>query len=183
MAMKIIHVGLLVSSVPLWAFDTAFSWYIISVLLLDFTGAFSEPVRVTVKGFVGESAVFPCSIPDSEIQGKIEKFNVHWRDNEDKLVCDIIASNRTCTDQDPKYKFRVETFPDEYKKGNFSIKLSSLQKTDARKYICHITGPSQNHTITELHVEDGQHGRGNHRKPSSTMLFISFFLIAILMLS
>uniref|UniRef100_A0A8C1Q7K7 Ig-like domain-containing protein n=1 Tax=Cyprinus carpio TaxID=7962 RepID=A0A8C1Q7K7_CYPCA len=153
------------------------SWYIISVLLLDFTGAFSEPVRVTVKGFVGESAVFPCSIPDSEIQGKIEKFNVHWRDNEDKLVCDIIASNRTCTDQDPKYKFRVETFPDEYKKGNFSIKLSSLQKTDARKYICHITGPSQNHTITELHVEDRPGGRGNHGRLNGELLSIVYFLV------
>ncbi|KAL0159172.1 hypothetical protein M9458_042897, partial [Cirrhinus mrigala] len=51
------------------------------------------------------------------------------------------------------YKDRVETFPEDQKKGNFTFKLNALQKTDARKYQCHITGPSQNHIITELLVK------------------------------
>ncbi len=116
-----------------------------------FLGSFSDPVRFTVEGFVGDSAVLSCSIPESEIQGKIEKFSAFWRDDS-KTVCDFNGGNRTCH-QDLKYKDRVETFSEEYKKGNFSIKLNRLQKTDARKYICHITGPSQNLTITELHVK------------------------------
>lgn len=110
-------------------------------------------MRVTVKGFVGDLAILSCSIPESEVQDKIERFSIHWRDDEGKIVCDIIAGNRTCQDQAPKYKDRVETFPEEYKKGNFFIKLNGLQTSDARKYHCHITGPSQNHTITELSVE------------------------------
>ncbi len=118
-----------------------------------FSFFFSAPVSVTVKGFVGDSADFSCSIPESEIQGNIEKSNVHLRDDEGKRVCDIIGGSRTCQDQAPEYKDRVETFPEEYKKGNFTFKLKGLQKSDARKYHCHITRPSQNHTITELQVE------------------------------
>ncbi len=122
------------------------------MVYLLFLGSFSDPVRFTVEGFVGDSAVLSCSIPESEIQGKIEKISVHWRDDDGKKVCDFTGGNRTCH-QAPEYKNRVEMFPEEHKKGNFSIKLNRLQKTDARKYICHITGPSQNHTITELQVE------------------------------
>ncbi len=119
-----------------------------------FLGSFSAPVRFTVEGFVGDSAVLFCSIPESEIQGKIEKISVHWRDDEGKKVCDITGGNRTCQDQD-----RVEMFHEEYEKGNFSIKLNRLQKTDARKYHCIITRDIEPHdtfqkeVITELHVK------------------------------
>ncbi|KAL0159171.1 hypothetical protein M9458_042896, partial [Cirrhinus mrigala] len=130
-----------------------YSWCIISVLLMYFTGSFCAPVRVTVEGFVGDSVVFSCSIPESEIRDKIEEFSAHLRDDEEKIVCDITGGNRTCADQASEYKNRVETFLEDQKKGNFTFKLNVLQKTDARKYHCHITGPSQNHTITELHVK------------------------------
>ncbi|KAF4097870.1 hypothetical protein G5714_021878 [Onychostoma macrolepis] len=154
-------------------------WYVItSLLLLYITGSFSDPVKV--EGFVGDSADFSCSIPESEIQSKIEEFSVHWRDNEEKSVCDFIGGNRTCKDQAPEYKDRVETFPEEYKKGNFSIKLNHLQKTDARKYVCHITGPSQNYTTTELQVKDKSEGKGNHGELSLTVLF-SCLLTSILL--
>ncbi len=118
-----------------------------------FLGSYSDPVRVIVESFVGDSADFSCSIPESKIQGNKEQFSVHWEDDGGKKVCDIIDGNGTCQNQAPEYKNRVETFPEEYKKGNFSIKLNRLQITDARKYICHITGPVQNHTITELRVK------------------------------
>uniref|UniRef100_A0A672M6B4 Immunoglobulin V-set domain-containing protein n=1 Tax=Sinocyclocheilus grahami TaxID=75366 RepID=A0A672M6B4_SINGR len=110
------------------------------------------------EGFVGDSAILFCSIPESEIQDKIEVFEVHCRDDEGKKVCDIIGGS-IAEDQKPKYKDRVETFPEEYKKGNFSIKLSSLQKTDARKYHCFIKRDITSHdtfqkeVITELHVK------------------------------
>ncbi len=124
------------------------------MVCLLFLGSFSDPVRFTVKGFVGDSAVLSCSIPESEIQGKIEKFSVHWRDDEGKKVCDITGGNGTCQDQD-----RVEMFHKEYEKGNFSIKLNRLQNTDARKYHCIITGDTesqdtfQKEVIIELQVE------------------------------
>ncbi len=120
-----------------------------------FLGSYSDPVRVIVEGFVGDAAVLSCSIPESEIQRKIEKFSIHWRHEEGgKEVCDITGGHGTCQDQD-----QVETFPEEYKKGNFSIKLNRLQKTDARKYQCYITrnitseDDFQKEVITELRVK------------------------------
>ncbi len=119
----------------------------------SFLGSYSAPVRVTVENFVGDSVIFSCSIPKSKVQDKIEKVSVNRRDNEGKNVFDIVGGNGKYQDQAPEYKDRVESFPEEYKKGNFSIKLNSIQISDARKYHCHITGPSQNYTITELQVE------------------------------
>ncbi|KAL1247055.1 hypothetical protein QQF64_034421 [Cirrhinus molitorella] len=145
--------------------------------MLDFRGSVSAPVSVTVKGFVGNSAVFSCLVPESEVQDKIEEVSVHFRDDEDKIVCDIAGGIRTCQGQAAEYKDRVETFPEDQKKGNFTFKLNGLQKSDARKYQCHITGPSQTNTVTELLVEKS---RGNHGEPSSIVLLISFTAILLL---
>ncbi|XP_026054741.1 ICOS ligand-like [Carassius auratus] len=143
-------------------------------------GAFSDPVRVKVEGFVGDSAILSCSIPENEIQDKIEKLHVIWRDDKGKKVCDIIGGS-IAEDQEPEYKVRVETFPEEYKKGNFSIKLSSLQKNDARKFHCYITRDTfQKEVITELHVRDKPEGRGNHGALSLIVLLISFLFTHIL---
>lgn len=120
-----------------------------------FLGSFSSSVD-TVWGFIGESAVLSCSIPESKLQDsrfETRDTNVHWRDNEGKNVFDIIGCNEAVEDQAPEYKNRVATFPEEYTRGNFSIKLIGLQKTDARKYSCIITGPFQNETSMELHVK------------------------------
>lgn len=54
--------------------------------------------------------------------------------------------------QDPAYKNRVETFPEEYMKGNFSLKLNKLQYSDTGKYICYITKTHQNPS-TQLFIE------------------------------
>lgn len=94
-----------------------------------------------------------CHALSLKVSLKIQDFNVHWRDNEGKNVFDIIGGNKAVEDQAPEYKNRVETFPDEQKNGNVSIKLNGLQKTDARKYTCTITGPLQNEIVIELHVK------------------------------
>ncbi|XP_048051703.1 uncharacterized protein LOC125271627 isoform X2 [Megalobrama amblycephala] len=129
------------------------SLYIISVFLLYITGSCSSSV-VRVEGFVGGSAVFTCSIPESEIKDNIKKFNLHVRDIEGKTVCDIIGGDRTCQGQAPEYKARTEILPNAQKEGNFTIKLNWLKKNDARKYTCIFTGPFQNEIYLELDVKD-----------------------------
>ncbi|XP_048054311.1 uncharacterized protein LOC125273085 [Megalobrama amblycephala] len=109
---------------------------------------------VRVEGFVGGSAVFTCSIPESEIKDNIKKFNLHVRDIEGKTVCDIIGGDRTCQGQAPEYKARTEILPNAQKEGNFTIKLNWLKKNDARKYTCIFTGPFQNEIYLELDVKD-----------------------------
>lgn len=124
-----------------------------TMFLLFLLGSFSFLVD-NMSGFIGDSAVLPCSPPLSEIQGlRIQDVKVHWRDDEGKNVLDIIGGNKVVEEQAPEYKNRVETFPEEYKRGNFSIKLNSLQKTDARKYTCTFTEPFQDETVNALHVK------------------------------
>ncbi|XP_050951401.1 CD276 antigen homolog [Labeo rohita] len=161
-----------------------FSFYrcyvILTVLLLYITGSFSAPVGVTVRGFVGDPAILSCYIPESEIRDKLEEFKIHWRDDKGKKVCDFTGGNTTCQNQDPKYKDRVETLPEESKKGTFSIKLNGLQNSDAKKYHCYTTEPNQYETIIELHVEKS---RANHGEPSWIVLLISLITILLLHLN
>lgn len=118
------------------------------VVVVVVLGSFSSSVD-TVWGFIGDSVLLSCSIPESELQ---EDLNVHWRDDEGKNVFDI-TGNKTIEDQALKYKNRVETFHDEQKKGNVSIKLNGLQKTDARTYFCIITGPFQKQFKTKINFK------------------------------
>ncbi|KAK2871372.1 hypothetical protein Q8A67_023899 [Cirrhinus molitorella] len=55
--------------------------------------------------------------------------------------------------QDPYYKNRTETFPQEHLRGNFSIKLNNLQHTDAGKYSCYISRLPKYQTV-QLIIND-----------------------------
>ncbi len=76
---------------------------------------------VIVKGFDGDSAIFPCYI---EGQDKIRDVNVHWKDSNDNTMYEIIAGNGTVEKQALKYKNRVQS-----ERGNCSVTLNKLNKT------------------------------------------------------
>lgn len=135
-----------------------------------FLGSCSSSVG-RVEGFVGGSAVFSCSIPETEIRDNIKEFNLHMRDNEGKIVCDIIGGNRICQDQAPEYKNRTEILPTDQKEGNFTIKLSLLKKNDARKYTFIFTGPFQNEIYFKLDVK----GLYNLKISIAKLFFFFFF--------
>ncbi|KAL0148618.1 hypothetical protein M9458_056058, partial [Cirrhinus mrigala] len=92
---------------------------------------------VTVQAVIGGSVVLPCSSTlDHDL--KLQDIDVSWRHNDSKIVCDIIPCSTLPVTQDPEYENRVETFPQEYLRGNFSIKLNNLKHPDAGQYICYI---------------------------------------------
>uniref|UniRef100_A0A9J8CAM9 Ig-like domain-containing protein n=1 Tax=Cyprinus carpio carpio TaxID=630221 RepID=A0A9J8CAM9_CYPCA len=107
-------------------------------------------LQVTVEGKVGGSAVLPCSSIDNGL--KNEDITVYWRHNSSQNVYDIIEGKGSVEKQDPAYQNRAETFPKEYMKGNFSLKLNNLQYNDAGNYICYITKAHQNPS-TQLFVK------------------------------
>jgi len=98
----------------------------------------------TVTAVIGGSVVLPCSSTEGH---KLQETDVHWRDHEDKIVHSIIKGKDLVAGEGSRYKNRVETFPQEYEGGNFSIKLTGLNHTDAGKYICHITPSDELKTI------------------------------------
>ncbi|KAF4094672.1 uncharacterized protein LOC131535598 [Onychostoma macrolepis] len=108
-------------------------------------------LQVTVEAVFGGSVVLPCSSAEHDL--KLQDVDVSWRHNGSKSVCDLIPHSNSIETQDPRYRNRAETFPEEYEQRNFSIKLSGLTHADAGKYICYIT-PSDEQKTVELIIND-----------------------------
>lgn len=79
---------------------------------------FSVCLQATVEGNIGGFAVLPCSSIDNGF--KHGDITVYWRHNSSQNVYDILEGKGSVEKQDPAYKNRVETFPNEYMKGNFT---------------------------------------------------------------
>nr|XP_055074612.1 uncharacterized protein LOC129454127 [Misgurnus anguillicaudatus] len=108
-----------------------YRWFLIYVFVLLIN---SEQVslNVTVQYFVGDSAILNCSY--SEDINEVD--TVFWRLNGSKKVYEFSPVNIS---QDVKSKsIRFESFPDEYKRGNYSIKIKELKTNDEGKYTCFI---------------------------------------------
>lgn len=86
-----------------------------------------------ITGFKGEDVLLPCIYKGRDLPKQV---SVHWRDKDDKKVLVIIESSPKFNSQDQIFKDRVESFPDVYKDGNFSVILKNLQQTDSGTYIC-----------------------------------------------
>uniref|UniRef100_A0AAR2IKL1 Ig-like domain-containing protein n=1 Tax=Pygocentrus nattereri TaxID=42514 RepID=A0AAR2IKL1_PYGNA len=77
----------------------------------------------------------PCSNTDEALQSRVTVF---WRFGDSRTVYDIIDSRASFDEQDASFIGRVESFPAEWTKGNFSISLSNVQKADGGLYTCFI---------------------------------------------
>ncbi|KAL0148637.1 hypothetical protein M9458_056077, partial [Cirrhinus mrigala] len=55
---------------------------------------------------------------------------------------DLIEGKASVEKQGPRYKNRAETFPDEYERGNCSIKLINLTRNDEGDFSYFITHSS-----------------------------------------
>ncbi|XP_058237692.1 uncharacterized protein LOC131347565 isoform X2 [Hemibagrus wyckioides] len=104
-----------------------------------------------INGTRGRTAILPCSTNKLNV-------NVYWRYNDSTTVCDIISSKLDFDEQYPAYSGRVDSFPDEIPKGNFSIKLHRLRMSDAGIYTCNIPN-----TATQGPVYLRVTATGNHK--------------------
>uniref|UniRef100_A0A673HP10 CD276 antigen homolog n=1 Tax=Sinocyclocheilus rhinocerous TaxID=307959 RepID=A0A673HP10_9TELE len=101
---------------------------------------------VKVVGFTGSSVVLPCSSIQHDL--KPQDMHVLWRDKDSETIYDLIEGKDSLETQDPRYKNRAQTFPEEYERGNFSIKLSNLTHADAGEFNCFITHSSYSNQET-----------------------------------
>ncbi|XP_037390547.1 CD276 antigen-like isoform X2 [Pygocentrus nattereri] len=97
-----------------------------------------------IEGFVGDTVILPCLSSGKELPNKVTVF---WRFRDSGTVYDIFDSRASLDEQDVPFRGRVDSFPDEWTKGNFSIKLSRLKKTDGGMYTCFIPGVNIQTTI------------------------------------
>ncbi|RXN12158.1 CD276 antigen-like protein [Labeo rohita] len=120
-------------------------------LLSVFLMADEVSLQETVVGFIGDSVVLPCFSKKPPLT--IQDITVLWRYKYDLNVYDIIKGKGSVEEQNQEYNNRAETFPEEYKTGNFSLKLNNLQHTDAGKYQCYIISKESEDWIVELRIE------------------------------
>uniref|UniRef100_A0A8C1R3R1 Ig-like domain-containing protein n=1 Tax=Cyprinus carpio TaxID=7962 RepID=A0A8C1R3R1_CYPCA len=142
---------------------------------------FSVSLQETVEGFIGGSAVLPCSSEKPPIT--IQDITVRWRNKYDKIVYEIIDGQVSVEEQDQQYKNRVESFPEEYKRGDFSIKLYNLQHTDAGLYGCYIFMKKESVVFrsVELLIKEKQiPSEGTKPRPEMTVMIISILFIGII---
>ncbi|XP_051550524.1 V-set domain-containing T-cell activation inhibitor 1-like [Myxocyprinus asiaticus] len=135
-----------------------------------------------VEGYFGGSAVLPCS--SNEDKHTIEEIEVHWRHNESLNVFDIIKGKDSLVGQKSEYKNRAETFPQEYVKGNFSLRLKNLTSTDAGKYSCYITEESDIQGV-ELLIKERlvkeKRNQGTQTSPEMFATLMPLFSISVLL--
>ncbi len=94
----------------------------------------------------------PCRVLQLNMIINFKDIDVYWVYSGSTNVFDIIKGKDSVEGQDPLYKNKTETFPDEYERGNFSLKLINLQHSDAGKYTCFIT-PSDELQTVELIIK------------------------------
>lgn len=127
-------------------------------------------LQESIVGFIGDSVVLECSSGQPELT--VQDITVRWRHN-NLNVYDIINGQVSVEGQNQEYKNRAETFPDEYKNGNFSLKLNNLQHSDKGSYTCYIIRESK-FKIVNLIVEEKQKKTSHGTKPRPDLTLIIF---------
>lgn len=94
----------------------------------------SASCQLVVRGFVGEDVVLPCIY--SNVDPLPDKVSVFWRDKDDRVVLDIVENSEDQMSQNVKFKGRVSSFPEQYRKGNFSVVIKTLRQDDGGPYDC-----------------------------------------------
>ncbi|XP_037552691.1 uncharacterized protein LOC119429047 [Nematolebias whitei] len=90
---------------------------------------------VPIQGFLGGNITLSC-ICEEPLPDKVD---VYWTDKSNaRTVLYIIKSEPKFDSQHEKYKGRVYSSVEDYKKGNFSIIMMRLQQDDADTYECTI---------------------------------------------
>ncbi|KAG9280016.1 hypothetical protein AMEX_G5597 [Astyanax mexicanus] len=100
---------------------------------------------------LGGDVVLPCYTQDPV---PLEGLRVEWRSDSDseESVVNVFQQNEVRSDlQSPAFRGRVNFFPDQISRGNFSIFLSNIRTEDAGVYRCKVyTDQDSSETTVEI---------------------------------
>ncbi|XP_076851992.1 CD276 antigen homolog [Brachyhypopomus gauderio] len=107
-------------------------WFIcVFILLIDKV----LPKRI-IQSTISDSVILHCA--SSEATMRRSSLNVFWRYGDSKTLIDIIHGRASLVEQETAFRGRVDSFPGEYRNGNFSIRLRDVKLSDAGTYTCFI---------------------------------------------
>ncbi|MBN3326459.1 BT1A1 protein, partial [Atractosteus spatula] len=115
--------------------------------------ALSEPFQVVVPAApvvaaAGEDTVLPCSLSPGISAKDLE---VRWfREDRKAMVCLYQYRRYNVNIQDPSYRGRAELFPEELGRGNVSLRLRDVRRSDHGHYKCMVLSP---HYHTDADVQ------------------------------
>ncbi|XP_068586950.1 CD276 antigen homolog isoform X2 [Cebidichthys violaceus] len=112
-------------------------------------------------------------------------FSVFWRDKDDNNVLDIRGNKEDRKAQDERFEDRVFSEEKLYEKGNFSIQMKNVQRSDSGLYECNIPGKfkeSVRLTVTDKRVGPTLPGPSDGCS-SVTPIFSSWFSFFIFFFS
>ncbi|XP_054881714.1 V-set and immunoglobulin domain-containing protein 1-like, partial [Poeciliopsis prolifica] len=96
------------------------------------------PVKVIghdlIHAKVGDDVILPCHL---EPPLDVNILTIEWR-FKDEIIHVQRSQTKDDGASDPKYINRTFMFPDEFKKGNISLKLTKVTKEDEGNYICFV---------------------------------------------
>ncbi|KAF3688293.1 CD276 antigen -like protein Precursor [Channa argus] len=115
-------------------------------ILVVFTLTAVSCQHQVISSFTGGNVLLPCVYERRDSSSN--KVNVFWRDKYDDHVLDIIQNEADRQFQHQNFIDRVEGFPDQYKKGNFSIILKDLRQSDSGVYECFVEDVKQSVQLT-----------------------------------
>ncbi|XP_077082919.1 uncharacterized protein LOC143736170 [Siphateles boraxobius] len=160
------------------------SWCFICVFAVLINKVF---LKKTVEAVIGGSVLLPFSFTQHDL--KPQDMDVIWRHNDSETVYDLIKGQVSVLHQNPRYQSRAETFPEEYRSGNFSLKLINLTRTDTGEFSCLLLHSSETQTvqliINESTAEKGKNSteHGNQeldKSPDQMKKLICFSILPVL---
>lgn len=92
--------------------------------------------QLPVAAFIGDAALLPCVY--SMVDPLPETANVFWRDKDDSVLLDIKRRVPDFSTQNQKFRGRVSSDRELYRKGNFSVQMENVTASDSGPYECHI---------------------------------------------
>ncbi|KAM4676918.1 NACHT, LRR and PYD domains-containing protein 3-like isoform 1-T1 [Discoglossus pictus] len=92
---------------------------------------------VQIIGFLHRDVLLPCNVVYNDIF-TYKDLVVNWQTENDDVVHSYHYEADQHQYQAKEFNGRTQLFPEEFPKGNLSLLLKDLQKSDAGIYVCHV---------------------------------------------
>ncbi|XP_068132046.1 protein NLRC5-like [Hyperolius riggenbachi] len=123
--------------------------YLLIALWITISGCHSQ----VVTGTVGEDVLLPCIVHYQETFHMAE-LTVNWQTENDTVVHSFHSGYDQPDYQASEFHGRTQMFLQEFNKGNLSLLIMRLHKSDAGKYVCYVALNNIQAKWTELVIQD-----------------------------